>query len=223
MKINKKITKINKKQCKSRSIKYIVVHYVGATGDAKANCNYFYDTYRGASAHYFVGHKGDIWQCVDDKDIAWHCGAKKYYHDTCRNSNSIGVEMCCKKKDGKWYFEEKTVDSTVELVKYLMEKYNVPESRVIRHYDVTHKSCPEPYVKDSKAWKSFKARLTVYKVKVTAKELNIRKEASASSDIVGVLTKNDKVKITITKMNGSTLWGKCSKGWISLKYTEKVS
>ena len=41
-----------------------------------------------------------------------------------------------------------------------MKKYNVPIGNVIRHYDVTHKVCPEPYVKDIKAWEDFKAQLT---------------------------------------------------------------
>ena len=41
-----------------------------------------------------------------------------------------------------------------------MEKYNVSIGNVIRHYDVTHKICPEPFVKDTKAWEDFKAQLT---------------------------------------------------------------
>ena len=40
-----------------------------------------------------------------------------------------------------------------------MKKYNVPVERVIRHYDVTGKVCPKPFVDDEKAWKEFKERL----------------------------------------------------------------
>ena len=38
---------------------------------------------------------------------------------------------------------------------------------VVRHYDVTGKDCPAPWVLDESQWKSFKARLTA---KETPKE-----------------------------------------------------
>lgn len=161
MTINKLLTKVNFTDKNStKRIKYLVIHYVGATGGAQDNCKYFYDTYRGVSAHYFVGHKGEIWQCVDDADIAWHCGTNgTYKHKYCRNSNSIGIEMCCKKDSkGNWYFEEETVAATVELVKMLMKKYNIKIENVIRHYDVTGKNCPAPYINNAK-WQGFKNKV----------------------------------------------------------------
>lgn len=155
MQINKRLTKVNYKKGKNRSIKYIVIHYVGATGGAEANCKYFERFYRAASAHYFVGHKGEVWQCVEDANIAWHCGATKYKHKTCRNANSIGIEMCCR-KGSNWYFEPETVAATIDLVKELMTKYNIPIGNVLRHYDITGKRCPEPYVREAKDWEAFK-------------------------------------------------------------------
>lgn len=50
-------------------IKYIVIHYVGALGGAEANCKYYASKYLGASAHYFVGFNGEVWQSVEDEDI----------------------------------------------------------------------------------------------------------------------------------------------------------
>lgn len=150
-------------------IKYIVIHYVGALGGAKANCQYYASQYIGASAHYFVGFEGEIWQSVEDGDIAWHCGAPSYVHKMCRNGNSIGIEMCVRKKntgslgatDKDWYFEEATVQNTIALTKYLMKKYNVPADHVIRHYDVTGKICPNPYVYNytQHVWTAFKAAI----------------------------------------------------------------
>lgn len=49
---------------------------------------------------------------------------------------------------------------------------------------------------------------------VTATELNIRSEASASSDKVGVYTYGTRLTFTETS-NG---WGKTNKGWVSLQY-----
>ena len=44
-------------------IEYIVIHYVGALGDAKDNVNHYNKlTTTNASADFFVGHKGDIRQ-----------------------------------------------------------------------------------------------------------------------------------------------------------------
>ena len=53
-----------------------------------------------------------------------------------------------------------TVDRAVELVKYLMAKYGIDVDHVVRHYDVTGKLCPEPWVRDESLWRKFKARLT---------------------------------------------------------------
>ena len=80
-------------------IKYIVIHYTAGKSDngtaALANAKYFYSEYRGASAHYFVDCGDTIYRVVKDEDVAWHCGTSgAYYHKYCRNSNSIGIEIC---------------------------------------------------------------------------------------------------------------------------------
>lgn len=148
-------------------IKYIVIHYVGALGGAKANCEYYAGKYIGASAHYFIGFDGEIWQSVEDGDIAWHCGAKSYKHPECRNSNSIGIELCVHSRGSRtaqsrdWYFEDATVLSAIALTRYLMQRYDVDAEHVIRHYDVTGKICPNPYVYNhtEHTWDIFKSRI----------------------------------------------------------------
>ena len=157
MDIIKKITNTNYTKSDNRKIEYIVMHYVGAVSTARNNANYFKKKYRGASAHYFVDDN-EIVQVVDDKDISWHCGADKYYNEA-RNTNSIGVEMCCYKKDGKLDISDKVVDNAIELVKELMKKYNIPVQNIVRHYDVTHKVCPAPFVNDESRWNKFKEQL----------------------------------------------------------------
>ena len=227
MEINKLITKVNFKKVSGKQNKYIVIHYVGATGGAEANCKYFESTYRGSSANYFVGHIGEIWQCVEDKDVAWHCGATTYKHPYCRNDNSIGIEMCCRKRlDGTWYFEEATVQATIELTKELMKKYGIPASNVIRHYDVTGKTCPEPYVRDTAAWNTFKTSLSTsapasgYLVRITANVLNVRKGAGIGYKTTTTVNKGE-VYTIVQEQNG---WGKLKSGagWISLAYTKRV-
>lgn len=114
--------------------KFICLHYTANNGDtAWGNCNYFYKVKRKASAHYFVD-ENSIWQCVEDKDVAWSVGLdsqklklglQKYYND-CRNGNSINIEMCSRKdENGKYYFLPETVENTRQLVRQLMLKYNI--------------------------------------------------------------------------------------------------
>lgn len=57
-------------------------------------------------------------------------------------------------------------------------------------------------------------------VRVTADELNIRKSASSSSAITGVIT--DKGAYTITRQSGKWGYLKSGLGWIHLSYTDRV-
>lgn len=165
MEISRLLTPYNYSDGQSSRIRYLVIHYVGATGGAKANCEYYASRYIGASAHYFVGFEGEIWQSVEDKNIAWHCGAKSYRHPDCRNSNSIGIELCVRNRGSQaaesrdWYFEDATVQSAQALTRQLMKRYSIPPDRVLRHYDVTGKICPNPFVYNhtNHTWQDFKS------------------------------------------------------------------
>lgn len=147
-------------------IKYIVIHYTSNDGDTdEGNGNYFANNIVGASAHYFVDDDS-ITRSVPDDYIAWAVGGSKYkytkggtFYGKCTNANSISIELCDTKKNGVYDFTETTMKNAADLVKLLMEKYTVPVERVIRHYDVTGKVCPKPFVDDEKAWKEFKERL----------------------------------------------------------------
>lgn len=190
MNIIKNITTQNFNLGNVSRIKYIVIHYTGNDGDtARGNSNYF-KSYRGSSAHYFAD-ENEIVQSIEDKNIAWHCGTKgTYYHKNCRNSNSIGVELCSRKDSrGSYYFKDRTIENAVELVRYLMAKYNIPVENVIRHYDVTHKNCPAPFVSNNTAWQNFKKSLT----QVIKKEEEEVKIESINIITDGVVAKADAI------------------------------
>lgn len=162
MKVNKMITPYKKTVMKNKKNKYIVIHYVGGVSSAKSNCLYYNrKDARDASANYFVDDTG-VYQLVEDKDAAWHCGAKTYKHPECRNSNSLGIEMCLKKDSvGKLYVTEKTIELVGELVRELMSKYNINKNHIIRHYDVTGKLCPNCNgLLNDATWEKFRDRLT---------------------------------------------------------------
>lgn len=158
MEINKNITNINRRVMNNKKNEFIVIHYVGAVSTAKDNTLYFKDVYRSASAHYFVDDTS-IWQCVEEKDVAWHCGTSGIYYNNARNTNSIGIEMCCFNNNGVLDISEATIDNTVELVKDIMKRYNISVDNVVSHYDVTRKICPAPFINDEERWNDFKNRL----------------------------------------------------------------
>ena len=177
----------NFKKGRTDSIKYIVIHYTANNGDtAKDNLSYFANNQNlSASAHYFVD-ENEVCQSVKDTDTAYHCGAKTYKHKYCRNSNSIGVELCSRKdSSGKYYFKDKTIANAVGITKELMQKYNVSVENVVRHYDVTGKICPAPMVNDEKLWKEFLSMLS-----------NEKKPLESGNDIIWELM-NGKHKVKI--------------------------
>lgn len=170
MNIEAIITPYNRESKTGRDIKYLVFHYTGTMAAAKNNALYYASAKIGASAHYYLDAGQITYQGVEDKDVAWHCGATKYVHPECRNANSIGIEMVPRKvttttmlaTDTDWYFAPETVENAVALGRTLMRRYAIPVERVLRHYDVTGKLCPNPFCVDEKAraaWEAFRARL----------------------------------------------------------------
>ena len=149
-------------------IKYIVIHYTANDGDTdEANAKYFKKANRKASAHYFVDDDS-VTISVPDTYVAWSVGGSRYsnykktggakYYKIATNINTLNIEMCDTIKNGKYDVSEKTLSNTVELVKTLMKKYNIPLNNIIRHFDVTGKACPAYYVNENE-WKKFKDRL----------------------------------------------------------------
>ena len=145
----------NYQKGRTQPIEYIVVHYTANTGDtAQNNLDYFARTKTGTSAHYFVD-ENEVCQSVQDTDVAWHCGSKNPRHPYCRNANSIGVEMC----NSVGSVPEAVRDRTADFVRQKMKEYGIDSSHVLRHYDVTGKRCPAPWVDNPTEWMEFKKML----------------------------------------------------------------
>ena len=158
----------NYTQGRVEDIEWLVVHYVGNAGtSAKNNALYFANHPKVfVSAHYTVDDI-EVINCVDDTDTAYHCGTELStpyagtahpYFGICTNRNSIGIEMACIiNSAGDWEMTEATQINTIGLIIGLLDKY--PNIKgIIRHYDVTGKNCPEPFVRNEEYWLDFKAR-----------------------------------------------------------------
>lgn len=140
----------------------ICVHYVGnPKSTAIANRNWFENGAGGAytSSHYIIGLDGEILRLVPDNEQARHAG-KSYgaqWNETAKKNNQtlLGIECCHPDTTGE--FNEKTRASLVWLCADLMKKHGLGLATVVRHYDVTGKSCPMFYVNRPDEWRRLTA------------------------------------------------------------------
>ncbi len=139
-------------------INAVVIHYTASPGGtAEQNREYFEDLRifktRKASAHFIVGLKGEIVQCIPTKEIA--------YASNDRNKDTVAIECCHSDDSGK--FNEATLDSVKKLTAYLLVKNGLSaEDGIIRHYDVSGKLCPKYFVEHEDEWKKFKESVAEY-------------------------------------------------------------
>lgn len=220
------------------NVKYIVIHYTANDGDSdENNGKYFHNNIVKASAHYFVDDDS-ITASVPLNYTAYSVGGNKLntgggrLYGTVRNANSINIELCDTVRNGVIYPTDKTINNALDLVRKLMADYNIPQSNVIRHFDVTGKKCPAYWVDDAKWKNEFWNKISQTKVEpsadvpflvqITTDVLNIRAGAGTKYSIVGTVNKG--YKYTIVETDGS--WGKLKSGvgWISIsdKYVKRV-
>ena len=136
---------------RSRAVDRIVVHFTATLASARNNATYFArNEGQGASAHYFVDDiTPEIYQSVAEGDTAWHAG------DWQMNCRAIGIEVVSAGED----FSATEVEKLGWLVRKLMARYGIGASGVIRHYDVTGKKCPAPWVDAPGEWEKFRTVL----------------------------------------------------------------
>ena len=226
----------------NRTIDYIVIHYTaGSTsraGTAKNNAVMFSDPVHYASADFIVDDETIVQYNPDVKNrFCWHCGDNKNpysmggkFYGKCTNANSIGIEICStnpnwtasdQANSKKWSFTEKAVAKAVELTKYLMQTYNIPADRVIRHYDVSGKLCPgiigwNEDSKDISQWKEFKAKLTnSTNTKTDDVIYRVRKSANDAKSQIGAYRNLESAKALADKNSGYSVYDTNGK----LKYT----
>lgn len=220
----------------NRAIDYIVIHYTaGSTsraGTAKNNAVMFSDPAHYASADFIVDDETIVQYNPDIKNcFCWHCGDNKNpysmggkFYGKCTNANSIGIEICStnpnwtasdQANSKKWSFTEKAVAKAVELTNHLMQTYNIPADRVIRHYDVSGKLCPgiigwNEDSKDISQWKEFKAKLTNTANTTNAKTddviYRVRKSANDAKSQIGAYRNLESAKALADKNSGYSVF-----------------
>jgi len=140
--------------------------------------------FRYGSAHVFCD-MDMVMEAIPLDEVAWGCGDKNYkggYQKVAgtvfknrQNFETISVEICnndvIKNSDEDW---EMAVEMAKQWVINFLSTFNLKVDTVgslfpqmvaeappagtvllLRHYDITGKICPKPFVDDSKQWKKF--------------------------------------------------------------------
>jgi N-acetylmuramoyl-L-alanine amidase len=156
-------------------VKGIVIHWVGNPGtSALGNRNYFEglktqspDNPKAvfASAHFIIGLRGELIQCLPLDEMAYHVGAMVYTPEAISrlgnypNNCTIGIELCHPAWDGKFTVE--TWMSAVKLTASLMGRFGLePATDIWRHYDITGKDCPRWFVDHPGEFEKFKQNVS---------------------------------------------------------------
>jgi N-acetylmuramoyl-L-alanine amidase len=242
------MNKFSRPGFKLAGVRGLVMHWTADPGATDENeVNYFDGSDGGggryASAHFFVD-SDSAKQDIPLDEVAYHAneqpcriaklqGSIKIGNTTYvggANVTAIGIEMC-EEKDGS--IHPKTVERAANIAAELCKKFNLnPLVDIYRHYDVTGKNCPAPWVSDASKFDAFKRRVNeilkppvtpaskpvvkqIGVVTVTADFLNVRKGPDASYPIAQPpIKKGQQFKAYDLKMG----WYNIGSGWVSKKY-----
>lgn len=166
------VNKYSRPGMKLNGVRKLIVHYTANPGATAANHFGYFDksiieAKRYASAHIFVD-KTEAICIVPLNEVAYaandvqqringnpYRGVPELLPDA--NFLSISVEICIE-KDGSFHAD--TIARSVEVFAELCATYKLDPMRdIVRHYDVTHKNCPAPWVTNGSAFTTFKNRV----------------------------------------------------------------
>lgn len=162
------------------SVMSLVIHWTAMPGQSPTGVRTYYESDEAAkehygSAHYGIGIDGEIQHWIPDTEVAYHVGSsiidpasKRIYTDLARqlfpgycepttspNHVTLGIECCIQDATGE--FSQPTMTSLISLIRSLIARYDFPQVRILRHWDIVGwKECPLYYVKNPEAWIALK-------------------------------------------------------------------
>ena len=132
-------------ECKSPNFSYrknlniidtVIIHYTGMQ-NAQLALNYLCNHSSRVSSHYFINEKGKLWQLVDDNNVAWHAGVSKWLDRKNLNETSIGIELVNPGHEyGYQEFTDDQYKTLEELIKSLIDKFDIKVDRILGHSDI---------------------------------------------------------------------------------------
>lgn len=240
---------------KITAVRKIVMHYTANAGASAENHYRYFSNLEGryASAHFFVDSK-DALCIIPLNEVAYHCNdVQKRNKDGSRyrgvaelrpdgNYLSVGIELCIEKNGT---FHPETIKKATAVAVELCKRYGLdPMTDIVRHYDVTAKNCPAPWVASISGFNLFKSAVQaglkgsntvtttpstpatpvkkenpIGGLVVTTSVLNIRRDADVTSPITGKTVKGDKHDVFGYK-NGMYRISSAGGRWVSDDYVD---
>jgi N-acetylmuramoyl-L-alanine amidase len=123
-----------------RKPNFVIIHHT-AQNSCDQTLRTFTLEHTKVSAHYVICKDGTVHHMLNDYLRAWHGGVAKWGNNTDINSSSIGIEI---DNNGFEPFEPKQIESLLNLLSVLKNKYRIPETNFIGHADIapTRKNDP---------------------------------------------------------------------------------
>lgn len=197
------VNKYTRPGTKRSSTKGIILHYTSNPGASADNHRRYFGNGGGgryAGAHIFIDSKESLCivplneVCYHANDNQRYVGGKPYRGASGAlganaNLSTIGIEMCIE-KDGT--IAPATFNQAVEVTADLCKTYKLDTDDLYRHYDVTGKNCPAPWVSKSSEWTRFK---NAVKAKLGGKTTTASKEKENAADkkVKGTIKTLDKL------------------------------
>ena len=76
----------------NKRITAIIIHYTGMQSERESLARLMSKKHK-VSSHYLINRKGQIFNLVKEKNVAWHAGKSMWVKYKNLNKNSIGIEL----------------------------------------------------------------------------------------------------------------------------------
>jgi N-acetylmuramoyl-L-alanine amidase len=116
------------------TIDTVVLH--ATAGSLSGTLAWFANPNAGVSAHYVVAKNGDVYQMVEEKRRARHAGASSFQGREDFNDFSVGIEIV-NQNDGQDPYPAEQFEAMVELVAYLVDKYDIQREWIVTHAEIS--------------------------------------------------------------------------------------
>ena len=223
---------------RNHKIDRIVIHHMAGKLTVQQCGAVFASSSRQASSNYGVDSDGKVGMYVEGKNRSWATSNAAIDH------RAVTIEVANSKTGGNWPVSAKALKKTIELCADICKRNGIKKliytgdktGNLHMHCWYAATACPGPYLKskfsyiakevnkllEAETTKTSTAKKTStksFKVKVSIKDLNIRKGPGANYASKGFIKPG---VYTIVKTDGK--WGKLKSGagWIHLDYTKKL-
>lgn len=180
---------------RTRPISCLVIHAtVGWLGGSLAwLCN---PTSK-VSAHYVISKRGQVYQLVNDSNVAWHAGRAVWRGEAMINAVSLGVELE-NTNDGHDPYPASQIDALLLLARQKCMQYGIARGWVVRHVDIApgRKTDPAGF-----PWAEFLTQL--YRPRVARVDLPIYQEQDVDGTVAGLLHAGEGADIDCYYPNGA--------------------